>query len=62
MARAARTTTKTSSNTVLPAYLQTVRGLSSDRHDSKDVAAQHAQDGVQTDLPPLRVARECQFP
>jgi hypothetical protein len=32
------------------------------RHDYEDVAARHVRDAVQIDLPPLRVARECQFP
>ena len=32
------------------------------RHDDEDVTAQHVWGAVQIDLPPLRVARECQFP
>jgi uncharacterized protein with HEPN domain len=32
------------------------------RHDYEDAAAQHVRDAVQIDLPPLRVAREPEFP
>ena len=32
------------------------------RHDYEDLAAQHVWDAVRFDLPPLRVAREGEFP